>query len=444
MNAATKYAKRDGVHLAYQVRGDGPDLLVVPDGYVTAEAMAELPASARLLDRLATFSRVVCFDRRGFGLSDPIDPGLPPTLEQWAGDALAVLEAVGSAETCLLGLAEGAFVATMLAASAPDRVRALVLVHPTPGSAHPWEHNAGTIVEAHRRLAERIDEVWEGDIDDAIEAFAPSLVGDEIYREWLARTNQRSMSPATARSTFDVLYHNDMTAVLPHVRVPTLVVHRAGNRYVTPEYGRAVAASIPGATFTEVPGEDHVIYAGDPEPILGEIEEFVTGTRTGPTAARVLATLLFTDIADSTARAARIGDRRWREVLDAHDAMVRRQLGRFGGHHVRSTGDGVLATFDGPARAIECARAVRAAARQLDLEVRAGLHTGEIDLRGTNIGGIAVHLAARVAAAAAPGEILVSRTVTDLVAGSGIEFTDRGTHELKGLTQPWQLYAVSG
>ena len=440
-----RYARSGGLHVAYQVSGTGPhDLLLVPDGVIPVESMGELPAFDRFLRRLETFARLIRFDRRGMGLSDPTPQSSPPTLERWMEDAVAVLDAVGSERAALLGMAEGGFVTALLAGSRPERVSSLVLVNASPGIGADPFREWGSAAAAIDRLETTVKEDAWGDVRWGIPMFAPSAAGDDRYAEWLERAQRRALSPAIAEAVFDVQYRSDIRDVLPAIRVPTLVVHRAGNRHLDPRHGRYLADHIAGARFVQVPGEDHVPYLGDPDPILDAVEEFVTGTLRPPEVDRVLATVLFTDIVGSTREAARIGDSRWRDVIHAHNAVVRRELERHRGTEVHTTGDGVLATFDGPARAIRSAVAISEAVLPLGIQIRAGLHTGEIELLDGDIGGIAVHIGARVSSLAGPREVLVSSTVKDLVAGSGIEFEDRGLHDLKGVPDQWQLFAVTG
>jgi len=439
----TRYARAGGVHIAYQTFGEGIlDLVVLPDGFMTIDAIAELPAYARFRDRLASFSRTVLLDRRGLGLSDPTSGGTSPTLEVWAEDLNVVADAVSASSFALVGMAEGGFGAVFHAASYPARVSHLVLVNATPGYMAPPFCDWGEVSRFSPGFRASIETDWGTDMAAAEVVFAPSAAHDPSFHEWLARATRRAASPATASAFFDVLMWSDIRHVLPVVQVPTLVIHRSGNRWMTPEHGRYLAENIADARYVEVPGSDHVPFLGDSEAITAEIEDFLTGARPQPASDRILATVLFTDIVSSTARASELGDRRWRELLDRHDEAVRRHLAHFRGREVNTTGDGFVATFDGPARAVECARAIRHAARQLALEVRAGVHTGEVELRGDDIGGIAVHIAARVATLAEPGEVLVSHTVVDLVAGSGIDFADRGMHDLKGVPRSWQLFAV--
>jgi class 3 adenylate cyclase/pimeloyl-ACP methyl ester carboxylesterase len=440
----TRYAKAGGVHVAYQAFGEGTvDLVVLPDGFMTIDAIAELPAYARFRDRLASFSRTILFDRRGLGLSDPVSAGTSPTLEDWAEDLNAVADAASANSLALVGIAEGAFSAVFHAASYPASVSHLVLVNATPGYMSSPFCDWGEVSRFSPEFRDSIETDWGTDFfTAAAQVFAPSAAGDPSFREWLGRATRRAASPATATAFFDVLMWSDIRHVLPVVQVPTLVIHRSGNRWMTPAHGRYLAENIANARYIEVEGSDHLPCFGDSDAIIAEIEEFLTGARSQPASERVLATILFTDIVSSTARASELGDRRWRELLDRHDEAVRRHLAHFRGREVNTTGDGFVATFDGPARAVECARVIRDSARQLDLEVRAGVHTGEVELRGDDIGGIAVHIAARVASLAEPACVWVSRTVTDLVAGSGLRFSDRGDHELKGAPGTWRLYAV--
>jgi class 3 adenylate cyclase len=437
----TRYARSGDVHLAYHVTGEGPlDLLLVPDGMIPIEAIPEEPSFDRFVRRLGRFCRVIRFDRRGMGLSDPVTPSNPPTLEQWMEDAEAVLDAVGAEQAALLGMAEGGFVVSLLAATRPQRVISLVLIHATSSyTAKPF--GGGPAADALDRLGGTVEEAW-GDVSWGIPLFAPSAVGEDRYRDWLQRAIRHSLSPAMARAVFDVMFRSDIRDVLPAIRVPTLVIHRRGNQYLGSEHSRYLADHIPGALYVEVEGRDHVPYLGDQEPILEVVEEFLTGGRKPPEADRVLATILFTDIVGSTERAAEVGDARWRELLLAHHEVIRRELERFQGREIDTTGDGVFAAFDGPARAVRCACEIASAARPLGLEVRAGVHTGECEVVGAKLGGIAVHIGARVAAMAGPGEVLVSSTVRDLVAGSGLKFEDRGVHGLKGIPDEWRIFAV--
>ena len=439
---STKYARSGDVHIAYQVSGAGElDLLLVPDGAIPIESIAELPAFDRFVRRLGGFARVIRFDRRGTGLSDPIAPSIPPTLELWMEDAMAVLDAAGSRRAALLGMAEGGFVTTLMAASRPERVLSLVLVNATAGIAAKPFRDWGTAASTIDRLSTTVEEEW-GEVEWGIPMFAPSATSDERYAEWLKRAVRRALSPAVAQAVFDVHYRSDIRDILPAVRVPTLVVHRRGNRYLDPRHGRYLADHIEGARYVEVEGEDHVPYLGDPSPILEAVEEFVTGSLRPHEVDRVLATVLFTDIIRSTEVAAQVGDARWRVMLEEHHSLARAEVERFGGSLMDTAGDGVFAAFEGPARAVRCAQEIAAAVRPLGLHIRAGVHTGECERIGEKLSGIAVHLGARIAALAGLDEVLTSGTVKDLVAGSGIEFEDRGMHRLRGVPDEWRLYSV--
>jgi class 3 adenylate cyclase len=439
----TRYATTaGGVHIAYQSAGHGSvDLLVCPNAFFAADQLRAEPGWRAFLKRLASFSRVILYDCRGTGLSDPITPEDPPSLEQWADDALVVMDALGSEGTAVLGVEEGWFVATVLAATHPERVSALVLVHPVPGRSQAGAD--GLFGQTTPVFEQTLDAVWNGEItDEAIAAFAPSKQGDAEFREWTVGALRHSASPATARALFDVNFWSNVDAVLPTISVPTLVLHRVGNRFVPIGYGRHVAQSIPDAVFVEVPGEDHIVNGAEQQPILDGIEEFLTGTRREPDPDRLLATVLFTDIVESTQQAASLGDRRWRELLERHDATATKLIADHRGRLIKTTGDGVLATFDGPGRAIRCALAMRSDMSAFGIRIRAGVHTGEIELCKGDIGGIAVHIGQRVSTLAGTGEVLVSRTVPDLVAGSGFAFRDKGEHDLKGVPGTWQLFAV--
>jgi class 3 adenylate cyclase len=338
-------------------------------------------------------------------------------------------------------MAEGGFVVALLAATHPDRVSSLVLVNATPGiTAEPFR-DWGVAADALDRLAGLVEDDW-GQLEWAIPLFAPSAAGDPRYRDWLVRSILRSLSPRMASAVFDVLFRSDIRDVLPSITAPTLVVHRRGNRYLTPDHGRYLAERIPRASYVEVEGDDHVPYLGDQVPILDAIEEFLTGARRAVVHDRVLATVLFTDIVGSTEMATELGDRRWRDVLIAHYEIARAELERFGGRELDSAGDGIFAAFDGPAAALRCAAAIVAGVRRLWIELRAGVHTGECQVVGDKLGGIAVHIGSRIAGRAAPGEVLASSTVKDLVAGSGIRFEDRGLQELKGVPDEWRLFAA--
>jgi class 3 adenylate cyclase len=435
----TRYTKSGDVNIAYQVVGEGALDLVYVSGWISNVELAwEEPTYARFLRRLASFSRLITFDKRGTGLSDPVPLHELPTLEERMDDLRAVLDAAGSQRAALFGHSEGGNMSVLFAAAHPERTIALatfgIFAKRIWSPDYPWAPTA----EARRRAIDQLEGDWGGDMD--IADLAPGV--DEAFKRRLATYLRRSASPGAAVALLRMNTEIDTRAVLPTIRVPTLVLQRTGDRDANVEEGRWIASQIPGARFVELPGEAHLPWVGDQDAVLDEVQEFLTGVRPPPEPDRVLATVLFTDIVGSTERASELGDRRWRELLERHHALVRRELDRFHGREVDTAGDGFLATFDGPARAIRCARAIGGALGELGLDVRAGLHTGECELLGGKVAGVAVHTGARVAGQAGPGEVLVSQTVKDLVAGSGIEFEDRGMHELKGVPGEWRLYAV--
>jgi class 3 adenylate cyclase len=441
--ADIQYARSGDVFVAYQVVGEGPiDVLVIMEGFIPIDTMDHEPRLARSMRRLASFARVMRFDRRGIGLSDPVSPNDPPTLEQWIADALAVMDAAGSREAVVLASAEMSPAGLLLAAAHPERVRALVLVNGFARTIADESYPAGLPRETFETMLESGTDLATGELTyEDVRPWAPSAAGDPEFRRWWQDAGRRGASPATARALLRVALESDVRALLPTLHTPALVMNFVGDMWF--EGGKYLAAALPDAQFVALPGNDNYWWAADGADVaLDEIEEFLTGVRSGPSVDRALATVLFTDIVASTETSSALGDRRWRDLLDRHDAAVRRQLARFRGREIKATGDGFLATFDGPARAVECACAIRDAAHQLGMEVRAGVHTGEIELRGDDIGGIAVHIAARVAALAHNGTVWASRTVPDLVVGSGLEFEDRGEHELKGVPGKWRLYEV--
>ena len=435
-----RYAKTsDGVHIAYQTLGEGPPDLVVVEGFVSnVEISWEEPHIERFRRELARFSRLVLFDKRGVGSSDRV-PGAA-TLEQRMDDILAVMDAVGTERVVLMGLSEGAPASVLFAATYPERVQALILcggmARSTWAEDYPWATPADALLESAAWVE---PDLWDG---TDIETWSPSQADNAEVIAWMGRYRRQSITPGALAQLYLMFLEIDVRAVLPSINVPTLVMHRRGDRVVNRRAGEWMASQIAGARYVELEGQDHFPWSGDPATPLDEIEEFLTGERHVAEPDRVLATVLFTDIVRSTERASELGDNAWRKVLDEHDAVVRRGLARHRGREVKTTGDGFLATFDGPARGIRCSLELQAALAKLGIEIRAGLHTGEVEVRGDDVGGIAVHIAARVQAAAAPGEVLVSRTVNDLVVGSGIGFVDRGTHALKGVPGEWQLFAV--
>ncbi|MGH3134184.1 MAG: adenylate/guanylate cyclase domain-containing protein [Gaiellaceae bacterium] len=438
MSAPIRYARSGDVNVAYEVTGEGPfDLVLVPGFFSHLEIDWEHPGMARLLERLGSFARLIRFDKRGTGLSDRT-VGLPD-FESRMDDVRAVMDAARSEQAALFGYSEGGPMCVLFAATYPERTRALVLYgtyakRRDPDEDYPWAPTS----EARLEYAQELEETWGENVD--ISTMSPNA--DEAMLVWYQRRGRASLSPAAARDLILMNSQADVRQVLSTVQCPTLVLHRSGDRDSRPEEGRYIADRIPGARFVELTGDDH-IPAVRPDEIIDEIEEFLTGVRPAPAADRVLATVLFTDLVGSTEKAASLGDAAWASLVAAHDEAVRRQLARFAGDEVDTAGDGFLAAFDGPARAIRCALAIRDALRPLGLDVRAGVHTGEVERRvGDKPRGIAVHVGARVMSLAAAGEVLVSSTTRDLVAGSGLEFDDRGEHELKGIEGVRRLFAA--
>lgn len=439
MDQPIRYARSGDLHIAYQAHGDGPvDLFYVPTWISQLEVLMEEPSIAAFVDRLSSFARVVSFDRRGAGLSDPWD-GLP-TLEDQMDDVLAVMDATGTERATLMGSLEGGPLAMLIAATHPHRVESLILY--TTYARTRWAPDYDWPPHDDERAARVEEIVGQWGQGAAPAALAPSLADDPAFQLWCGRMERYSASPGTARAVFGALGETDVRHVLPSIRVPTLVMHRRDDPFLMVEHARYLAENIPGARYVELEGADSLFSVGDSEAILGEIEEFVTGTRQAPEPDRVLATVLFTDICDSTKRAAELGDSAWRSLLERHDDLVRAEVTRYRGRAVKSTGDGVLATFDGPARAIGAARSIEEGVRELGIRIRAGLHTGECEVIGEDVGGIAVHIGARVLDKAGPGEVLVSSTVKDLVVGSDIRFDERGSHELRGIPGEWSLFRV--
>jgi len=447
VDVRTRYTRRDGVNIAYRVVGSGDVDLLWYSGapLLPMECIEDEPHYARFLDGLASFTRVVQFDARGIGLSDPTSPSDPPSLEQWVDDAVAVLDAVGCRDVAVLAPRDATLTAVILATRHPERVARLIVINGFARTRRADGYPFG--IPDHlvdRFLASNTDptrEVEEGPTDPFLSYAAPSVAGDAEFRRWWERSGRQGASPATAQAILTIGLNTDVRPLLDLVRAPTLVLQNRDTFMYRADHGRYLAEHIAGARYAEVPGVDTFFWVGDTTAILDEIERFL-GARRAPTLDRTLATVVFTDIVRSTESLADVGDRRWRELLDRHDALVRREIERVQGRLVKATGDGALAVFDGPARAVACACAIRDGAAQLGLGIRAGVHTGEIERRGDDVAGMAVHIAARVEALAQPGEVLVSRTVADLVVGSGLEFADRGTHELKGVPGTWQLFAV--
>jgi pimeloyl-ACP methyl ester carboxylesterase len=428
----TRYALSGDVNVAYQVMGNGPvDIIMVPGFISHIEFRHELPGYTASLRRLSNFARVVTFDKRGQGLSDRVSDA--PSLEQRMDDVRAIMDAIGSQRATLFGHSEGCAMSALFAATYPERVSRLVLF-------------GGYVTRRDLNIAELVEQrVKFWGTGAMLRRVAPSLAADPAAVAQFAKFERLSASPGAVKSFTMLNSQIDVTSILPAVRVPTLVLHNRGDVQVPVEHGRELAACIPEAKLIEYPGGDHLFTTGEIEAALGDIEEFITGHRESSSSdfERVLATVLFTDIVDSTRSAATMGDQAWRRLLDSHDQLAIQTVERHRGTLVKSTGDGILATFDGPGRAVRCALSFGTASRQIGLPLRAGLHTGEIEIRGRDIGGIAVHAAARVMAQSQPSEVLVSRVVTDLVAGAGLKFAERGSHELKGLPGRWDLFAAS-
>ena len=438
----TKYAKSGNLHIAYQITGQGPVDLVFVHGWIShIEHLWEEPSVARFLRRLGSFSRLILLDKRGTGLSDPVPLDQLPTLEERMDDVRAVMDAAGSERAALLGTSEAGALNLLFAATHPDRTAALILVNSYARLAwsedYPWGIRPGDA----EGLLRVVEEGWGKGV--AFEALVASQSDNQSMRNWWARYQRLAASPGAAVTLLRRAYDTDARGVLATIAVPTLILHKAGDPFTGTEHGRYLAERIPGARYVELAGVDHLFFAENTDRLLAEIQEFLTGVREAGEPERVLATVLFGDIVGSTEHAVRLGDRRWRDLLDAYYGVVRAELARYRGREIDTAGDGVFASFDGPARAIRCARATIGAVRELGIEVRIGLHTGECEVIGPKVGGIAVHIGARVAALAGANEVFVSSTVKDLVAGSGLCFEDRGTHTLKGVPGDWRLFAIA-
>jgi class 3 adenylate cyclase len=436
---ATRYVKSDDVHIAYQVIGDGPlDLLLVPGFVSHIEATWQSPAASSFLHHLASFCRLILFDKRGTGMSDRGSQIF--TLEQRMHDVHAILDEVSSERAALFGVSEGGPMSLLYAATYPERTSALILYGSYAKRSWSPDYPLGWKDDQWKRVLENIERNWGTPLGINIEMLAPSVARDPKAAENMASYFRAAASPGAAAAIMKMNREIDVRQILPTIRIPTLILHRAGDRYIEVEHARKMAQGIPGATLIELQGTDHPHWVGDSGALLGHIEQFLTGKRHTHEPERVLVTVLFADIVGSTERAVRLGDHSWRELLRAFYAKVREVLHDFRGREIHTAGDGFLAAFDGPARAIRCAGAIREAVRSLGLEVRCGLHTGECEFVGEDLAGIAVHIGARVASLAAPGEVLVSQTVRDLVAGSGLIFEERGMHTLKGVPSEWRLF----
>jgi class 3 adenylate cyclase len=440
----TQYARNGDLHIAYQTIGDGPiDVVLVDQWFSNMDAQWKFPPLAHLLTRLASFSRLIVFDKRGTGLSDPVSIDALPTIEEWIDDLRAVLDAVGSTRVALISGIGASFVTLVFAATYPERTSSLVRVDGCARLAWAEDYPWGQHTERLAQDLEFLRAGWGRD-GGTMTVLAPALLQDRTLAEQYIRYERQSASPGAARAMIGMLYEVDVRGVLPAIRVPTLVIHHAEATRIAPVHGRYVADRIVGARYVEIPGAYNYTWAGDQVRLLAEIQEFLTGSRPVAEPDRVLATVLITDIVDSTQRAAELGDTRWKALLAEHDQTVRRSLAQFRGREIKTTGDGFLAVFDGPARAVRCALEIRDAMAARGISVRSGVHTGEIELVDADVAGIAVHICARVEALAQPGEELASSTVKDLVAGSGLDFEPRGAHALKGVPDEWVIYAAIG
>jgi pimeloyl-ACP methyl ester carboxylesterase len=438
----TQYAKAGDFHIAYQVVGEGPiDVMFVPGLVSNIELAWEEPLQSSFLKGLASFSRLILFDKRGTGLSDPVPVDRPPTLEDRMADIDAVLDAVGSERVSLFSLSEGGSTSALFGATHPDRTTSLVLWGATPRIAWAEDWPWGTTREQGIAQLKSLEAGNFGEYF-GVDFFVPSVAGDAQFERWWSRASRLGASPGMWISLLKTNGATDVRDVLPTITVPTLVIHREGDQVVDVRSSEYMAAQIPGAKLVVLPGGDHWPWVGDADSVLDEVQQFLVGTRPKARVDRFLTTVLFTDIVDSTVKAADVGDSAWSKLLTVHDEFSKDELGRFGGEWIKGTGDGMLAIFDGPGRAIMCARSLLNRAQESGIHLRAGLHTGEAERRGQDVAGMAVHIAARLSALAAPDEVVVTSTVRDLVAGSGLEFEDRAKTELKGVPGEWELLSV--
>ena len=441
MQAETRYAEGHGGLIAYQVVGSGPRDLVYLSGSTShVDARWESQQFSSFSERLASFSRLVTFDRRGSGASDPVPSQRMPTWEEWADDLRAVMDAVGSQRAAVFAVLDAGPMAMLFAATYPERATALVLGNTAARFLLAGDYPYGMTMEFAEAYVRFVENQWG--TEEFAAAASPSIAADTGARRWFAKYMRASASPRGAAAQIRSAIDLDLRGVLPSIRVPTLVLHARDFAVVEVGHGRYLAEHIPDARLVEIAGSDSAFAFGDADATLDAVEEFLTGVRPAPEPDRVLATVLFTDLVDSTSRAAELGDHRWRSILDRHDELARGEVERHRGQLWKTTGDGILATFDAPGRAIRCAVGIREALRDLDLVMRAGLHAGELELRSGDVGGIAVHIASRVAALAGAGEVVVSRTIADLVGGSGVRFGAQGARALKGVPGEWDLYLV--
>ncbi|HEX9351328.1 MAG TPA: adenylate/guanylate cyclase domain-containing protein [Gaiellaceae bacterium] len=441
MRPETRYAKTGDIHIAYQVFGDGPvDMVLAAEFWHSIEVQWDQPDLAAFLERMGSFARLISFDQRGSGVSDPVSLRELTSLDLWMDDINVVMDEVEAESAVLYGIGGGGTMSMLFAATHPQRVSGLILVNSFARLSRAPDYPWGRGPDLEDEVLDVMRTGWGRGV--FLDLVAPSRVGDEDFRRWWARYQRIGASPGTILSMRRMLAQIDVRDVLPSIRAPTLVLHRAETTWNRIEHGRYLAEHIPGAKLVEVPGVDHFFFIGNSEAILSETEKFVAGLAGPPESDRQLSTVLFTDIVGSTALAAQVGDRRWREVLEAQRKLVRRELERYRGLEIDTAGDGFLATFDGPGRAVQCAAVLRDAVKPLGIEIRAGLHTGEVEVLSEGLAGVAVHIGQRVLAEAEPGEVLVSSTVKDLTAGSGLEFEDRGLHALKGVPEEWRLFAV--
>jgi len=437
----TRYGKTGDIHIAYQVFGDGPvDMVLATEFWHSIEMQWDQPDLAAFLERMGSFARVISFDQRGSGVSDPVSLRELTSLDLWMDDINLVMDEVEAESAVLYGIGGGGTMSMLFAATHPQRVSGLVLVNSFARLSRAPDYPWGRGPDLEDEVLDVMRTGWGRGV--FLDLVAPSRVGDEDFRRWWARYQRIGASPGTVLSMRKMLGQIDVRDVLPSIRAPTLVLHRAETTWNRIEHGRYLAEHIPGAELVEVPGVDHLFFIGNSEAIMSETERFVAGLVGPPESDRQLSTVLFTDIVGSTKLAAQVGDRRWREVLEAQRALVRHELERYRGLEIDTAGDGFFATFDGPGRAVKCAAVLRDAVKPLGIEIRAGLHTGEVEVLSEGLAGVAVHIGQRVLAEAEPGEVLVSSTVKDLTAGSGLEFEDRGLHALKGVPEEWRLFAV--